>query len=50
MLGFAQGENKTDAKGLKQGEWKKHHKNDLDYQEIKLFLIPTYLPILTRKN
>ena len=24
---FSQGENKVDAKGLKQGEWKKFHKN-----------------------
>lgn len=27
LLVFSQGENKTDAKGQKQGEWKKYHKN-----------------------
>ena len=26
---FSQGENKTDAKGLKQGEWKKYHENGM---------------------
>ncbi len=26
-LAFSQGENKTDSKGQKQGEWKKYHKN-----------------------
>ena len=29
LLAFAQGENKTDAKGKKQGEWKKYHKNGM---------------------
>ncbi len=29
LLAFAQGENKTDTKGLKQGEWKKYHKNGI---------------------
>jgi len=29
VLAFSQGENKTDAKGQKQGEWKKYHKNGM---------------------
>ncbi len=29
FLAFSQGENKTDAKGQKQGEWKKYHKNGM---------------------
>ena len=29
LLAFSQGENKTDAKGGKQGEWKKYHKNGM---------------------
>lgn len=29
LLAFSQGENKTDAKGRKQGEWKKYHENGI---------------------
>lgn len=29
LAGFSQDENKTDAKGQKQGEWKKYHKNGM---------------------
>ncbi len=29
LIGFSQGENRTDGKGLKQGEWKKYHKNGM---------------------
>lgn len=29
FIAFSQGENKTDSKGEKQGEWKKYHKNGM---------------------
>ena len=29
LLAFSQGDNKTDVKGHKQGEWKKYHPNGM---------------------
>ena len=29
LSGFSQGENKIDANGQKQGEWKKYHENGM---------------------